>query len=266
MKHYALIGRPLGHSLSQHLFEEAVPADVADYRLCELPSLDGLRRWVEAEGISGFNVTSPYKEAILPHLDALDPVAEAIGAVNCVNVDDGRLVGHNTDAPAFQQTLEEALTPFTSHLSPLTSHLSPSAVILGTGGAARAVAYALSQMGIPYTFVSRHPERLKVKGEKLKVIGYAELSTFNFQLSTFLPASQALSTAESKYNPAKNFQLLINATPVGTWPNVDASPLPPNFQFSIFNFQLVYDLIYNPSPTRLIREAAACGVATKDGS
>ena len=103
-------------------------------------------------------------------------------------------------------------------------------------------------MGIPYTFVSRHPERLKVKGEELKVIGYAELSTFNFQLSTF------------------NFQLLINATPVGTWPNVDASPLPPNFQFSIFNFQFVYDLIYNPSPTRLMREAAACGVATKDGS
>ena len=151
MKHYALIGNPLGHSWSQRLFEEALPPDVADYRLCALPSLDGLRQWVAKADISGFNVTSPYKEAILPHLDALSPVAEAIGAVNCVKVDGNRLIGYNTDAPAFRHTLEEALTH--SNINTLTH-----SIILGTGGAARAVAYTLDQMGITYTFVSRHPE------------------------------------------------------------------------------------------------------------
>ncbi len=238
MKHYALIGKPLGHSWSQRLFEEAVPADVADYRLFELPSLDGLRQWVTDNDISGFNVTAPYKEAILPYLDTLTSEAKEISAVNCVKVVEGKLIGYNTDAPAFQQTLGK-------HLSPLTSHLSPSALILGTGGAARAVAHALSQMGIDYTFVSRHPERLKVKGERLKVISYAELTDFTSHLSPFT--------------------LLINATPVGTWPNVDDSPLPPNFQFSIFNFQLVYDLIYNPSPTLLMRQAAERGAKVVDG-
>lgn len=229
MKHYALIGRPLGHSLSQRLFEEAVPADVADYRLCELPSLDGLRRWVEAEGISGFNVTSPYKEAILPHLDALDPVAEAIGAVNCVNVDDGRLVGHNTDAPAFRQSLEN------------TGWQVQQAFVLGTGGAARAVAYALDRMHIPYRFVSRHPYRHP------DAISYSQLT----QLAQ--PHSHTASL------------LIVNATPVGMYPNVDESPL----DLSSFNFPLsnvhVYDLTYNPSPTRLMSDAASRGATVKDG-
>ena len=238
MKHYALIGKPLGHSWSQRLFEETVPADVADYRLCELPSLDGLQRWVVDNDISGFNVTAPYKEAILPYLDAMSPEAKEIGAVNCVKVVDGKLIGYNTDAPAFRHTLKDTLTH--SHINTLTH-----SYILGTGGAARAVAYALGQMGIDYTFVSRHPERIKVKGKRLKVISYAELTDFTSQLSPFT--------------------LLINATPVGTWPNVDASPLPPNFQFSIFNFQLVYDLIYNPSPTLLMRQAAERGAKVVDG-
>ncbi len=249
MKHFALIGQPLGHSYSQLLFEEAVPGHIADYRMHEISSLGGLRRWIDESDISGFNVTIPYKEAILPLLDTLSPEAKAIGAVNCVKVSNGRLMGYNTDAPAFRQTLEETLSSL--HLPLSTIH---SALILGTGGAARAVAYALSQMGIKYTFVSRHPE------EHDNAIGYK-----SFQLSTFLPASQALSTAESKYNPAKNFQLLVNATPVGMYPNTDASPWPSEFQLPSFNFQLCYDLIYNPSPTLLMRQAAAKGAKVVDG-
>ena len=153
MKHYALIGNPLGHSWSQRLFEEAVPHDMADYQLCEMTSLDGLRQWVSDNDISGFNVTLPYKEAILPYLDTLTSEAKEIGAVNCVKVMDGKLIGYNTDAPAFRHTLEDTLSTLHSPLSTLHS-----AFILGTGGAARAVAYALSQIGINYTFVSRHPE------------------------------------------------------------------------------------------------------------
>ena len=227
MKRYALIGKRLGHSYSQRWFEGLFARlGLMDhtYTLQEMASLDGLREWVRREGICGFNVTVPYKQEVLRYLDAVDETAAAIGAVNCVTVEGGRLVGHNTDAPAFRQSLEN------------TGWQVKQAFILGTGGAARAVAYALKQMGIPFMFVSRNPV-----GENQ--IGYYQLSTFNLQLST----------------------LLVNATPVGMYPNVDAMPLPENFQFSIFNFQFLFDLIYNPSPTRLMHEVATHGAQTKDG-
>lgn len=235
MKHYALIGKPLGHSWSQRLFEEAVPAYVADYRLCELPSLDGLRQWVVDNNISGFNVTAPYKEAILPHLNALAPEAATIGAVNCVKVVESRLIGYNTDAPAFRHTLEDILTH--SHINTLTHSF-----ILGTGGAARAVAHALSQMDINHTFVSRTPERHP------NSIGY----------------NQIIQAIKQSYNQAI---LLVNATPVGTWPDVDATPLDLTHAFthSRIHTLLLYDLIYNPSPTLLIRQASERGAKVVDG-
>lgn len=225
MKRFALIGRRLGHSYSQQWFEGLFARlGLADhvYTLCEMPSLEGLREWVESEGISGFNVTVPYKQEILPCLDALDETADAIGAVNCVTVEDGRLVGHNTDAGAFRRSLENTGWPVRQ------------AFILGTGGAARAVAFALRQMEIPYQLVSRHPH-----GENQT--GYEELSTRHSPLPT----------------------LLVNATPVGMFPDVDGTPLPDlNLHFSTFN---LYDLTYNPSPTRLMRDAMARGARVKDG-
>ena len=255
MKHFALIGRTLTHSLSKEYFDAQHFAD-ADYTLCPMPSLNGLRRWVEEKGICGFNVTVPYKQAIIPHLDALSPEAEAIGAVNCVVVDDGRLIGHNTDAPAFRRTLETLLN---------TKHLTPaSAFILGTGGAAHAVAYALGQLGISYRFVSRTPERYP------NAIGYNQLPTIHYPLPT----------------------LIVNATPVGMYPDIDSTPLAAfSGQLSVGSSLsgsspkleegdpsaarveecvspfpvLVYDLVYNPSPTLLMRQAAALGAHTKDG-
>ena len=232
MKHFALIGRTLTHSLSKEYFDAQHFAD-ADYTLCPMPSLNGLRRWVEEKGICGFNVTVPYKQAVIPHLDALSPEAEAIGAVNCVVVDDGRLIGHNTDAPAFRRTLETLLN---------TKHLTPSsAFILGTGGAARAVAYALGQLGISYRFVSRTPERYP------NAIGYNQLPTIHYPLPT----------------------LIVNATPVGMYPDVDSTPLsltsPSLPSHTPLTSLFVYDLVYNPSPTLLMRQAAALGAHTKDG-
>lgn len=225
MKRFALIGRRLGHSYSQQWFEGLFARlGLVDhvYTLCEMPSLEGLREWVENEGICGFNVTVPYKQEILPCLDALDETADAIGAVNCVTVEDGRLLGHNTDAGAFRQSLENTGWPVRQ------------AFILGTGGAARAVAFALLQMEIPYQFVSRHPH-----GENQ--MDYEELATRHSPLPT----------------------LLVNATPVGMFPDVDGTPLPDfNFQFPTFN---LYDLTYNPSPTRLMRDAMARGARVKDG-
>lgn len=223
MEHYALIGRTLAHSYSKQLFDVQGFSD-ADYNLHAMPSLEGLRQWVLTEGIDGFNVTNPYKRAVMPLLDEVSPEARAIGAVNCVCVEGGHLTGHNTDAPAFLHTME-GQSAFSQ------------AFILGTGGAARAVACALGQMGIPCTFVSRTPELHP------GAIGYSQLSTLNPQPST----------------------LIVNATPVGTSPDVDRSPLDLSaFHFPLSSF-LFYDLVYNPSPTLLMRQAAAAGATTCDG-
>lgn len=222
MHHYALIGRRLGHSYSQRWFEakfKSLGLTDCFYRLHEMESLDDLRGWVEREGIEGFNVTVPFKQEIIPLLDGLDETAAAIGAVNCVTVRQGRLVGHNTDAPAFRDTLP--------------SEGFSEAYILGTGGAASAVGYALGQVGVPFLFVSRNP-----KGSNQ--IGYAQLAARRFSRPV----------------------LFVNATPLGMYPDVDSTPLPA-FHFSPEIF--VYDLTYNPSPTRLMREAAACGATVKDG-
>lgn len=226
MKHYALIGKTLTHSYSKSLFEGQQFPD-ADYRLCPMPSLEGLRQWVKDEQIDGFNVTIPYKQDILPLLDHLSPEAQSIGAVNCVVVEEGKLAGHNTDAPAFRQSLESL-------------HCSLSAaLILGTGGAAHAVAYALDQLAIPYHFVSRHPERHP------NAIGYDALSAFE----------------------DFHYSLIVNATPVGMYPDVDRTPLDLTQTFKHSNIQTValYDLVYNPSPSMLLRQAAARGAKTKDG-
>ncbi len=187
------------------------------YQLHEMPSLSGLQQWVEEANISGFNVTIPYKQDIIPLLDELSSEAKAIGAVNCVCVNDGRLIGHNTDAPAFRETLP----PFTTH---------PSSIILGTGGAARAVGYALESLGVEHVFVSRTPH----DGS----ISYDEAAT--------LPP---------------RFNMLVNATPVGMWPSVDTCP----WTADLRRFKYVYDLIYNPSPTLLMQRAAATGATVTDG-
>lgn len=250
MKRFALIGRKLGHSYSQRWFEELfarLELEDHSYRLVEMPSLEGFRHWVQEEHINGFNVTVPYKQEIIPYLDELDDSAAAIGAVNCVTVERGRLTGHNTDAPAFLQTLEETLLQSCNQtfkqscpqaIKQSRNHAITQSFILGTGGAAHAVAFALEQLGIPYRFVSRHPE------QHPNAIGYAQLSTLKEQSST----------------------LIVNATPVGMYPDIDATPLDLTHAFThslIHSF--FYDLIYNPSPTRLLREAAAAGARVKDG-
>ena len=220
MRRYGLIGEKLGHSLSQELFEAQGFKD-ARYGLYEMESLDGLRQWVEQEHINGFNVTIPYKQEIIPLLDAVDDTAAEIGAVNCVSVENGRLVGHNTDAPAFMATFVE---PFHG-----------TALLLGTGGAARAVAYALRQLSVDYVFVSRHPEAATMK----PVIGYDEITP--------------------------DYSMIINATPVGMYPDTESTPINLSPLTSHLSPCLVYDLIYNPSPTLLMRQAGLLGARVKNG-
>ena len=226
MHHFALIGHPLGHSLSKNLFDETF-AGRHDYVMLDIESLDGLRQVIKEHRLSGFNVTIPYKLKILPFLDRLTLEAEEVGAVNCVRIEsDGTLTGHNTDSEAFFDQLRMSCT-----------RLPKIALILGTGGAARAVASALRRMGIDYRFVSRNPS---IHQSITPIISYEE--------------AYAMTDAVS---------LIVNATPVGMAPISDKSPWDRPELFS--KKHLVYDLIYNPSPTRLMREAAAMGAMVKDG-
>ena len=227
MKKYGLIGKTLSHSRSPQWFAEMfVRRGVADaeYRLYEMDSVVNLRRWADDDGISGFNVTIPFKEAVVPQLDELDPAARCIGAVNCVARRGNRLVGYNTDAPAFAETLSPLLQPW-----------HREALVLGTGGAAKAVAYALQGMGIGCTMVSRSP-RLHAGA-----VSYA----------------QAVEMAPTHL-------IVVNATPVGMHPDTACSPWPENGV--IGPRHLCYDLIYNPSPTLFLQQAAEQGAATINGT
>lgn len=197
--------------------------DGASYRLFPLPALVGLREWVMREGLDGFNVTIPYKEAVIPFLDELSPEARAIGAVNCVHVMDGRLTGYNTDAPAFRETLLPHLKPWHTH-----------ALVLGTGGASKAVCHVLHQLGIVPTLVSRTPEAHP------KAVSYTEAARLT-----------------------ESHLLVINTTPVGMYPNVEATPWPRPDLWT--ERHLAYDLVYNPSPTRFLREASAQGAKAVGG-
>lgn len=218
------------------LFEERFGSGGLRYDLIELESLDGLRDEVERRGLDGFNVTIPYKTEILPLLDAVDDTARRIGAVNTVRVDRNsgamRLVGFNTDAPAFAESIGPLLRPH-----------HRKALILGTGGASRAVAYALETLGLDILFVSRQPAKA----------GHPALDSLRAKTVDYATA-YALATKRT---------VIVNTTPVGMFPNCSQSPwqrpdlLTPQ--------HLCFDLVYNPSPTRFLQEAALRGATTCDG-
>ncbi len=222
VKHFALIGRSLKHSLSKRLFDSQ-RFDGADYRMHEMESLAPLREWIVREEIAGFNVTNPFKQLVVEQLDELDVDARTVGAVNCVRVDGNRLIGYNTDAPAFYTTLPP---------------LQPDAMafILGTGGAAKAVAHALETKHIPYVMVSRQP-------------------ALHAGACSYDEARQAL-----QRHPRS---LLVNSTPVGTSPEVDSTPWP--WPETLHRGMVVYDLVYNPEETLLLHHAKAHGCLTING-
>lgn len=223
MPHFALIGKSLGHSFSKQYFDENFSVEGRDYsyRLLPMPSLAELGPAIERYQLSGFNVTIPYKEKILPLLDGISQEAHAIGAVNVVKCQGRQLIGFNTDAPAFGETIEPLLSPHHTE-----------ALILGNGGAAKAVRYALENRNIRCHIVSRNPGN--------GTIGYPE-------------ASEMLSRVF----------LVVNTTPVGTYPDVDQ--MPPIALDHVDSRHLCYDLIYNPSSTALMKAFAAQGAVAKGG-
>ncbi len=241
-----IIGWPVKHSLSPAMHNAAFVARGMDWAYVPLPvppqwvkdALLGLR----ALGFRGANVTVPHKERVMSHLDYIAPEAQAIGAVNTVVVEeDGRMWGTNTDADGFMNDL----------LAHEVQVEGKRVLVLGAGGAARAVVYALARAGARVTIANR-------------TLGRAvELAR---QIHTVLPGSSfrvVELTPESLKQEAETHALLVNATSVGMWPEVEASPWPPGIGFG--RIRVVYDLVYRPRHTRLLREAEAWGCRVIDG-
>ena len=217
MKQLGLIGRTLGHSFSAKYFAEKFEreglSEEFSYKLFELPEIGDVEGLiVENPNLIGFNVTIPYKEQIIPYLDDLSSEARAIGAVNCVKIlSDGRRVGYNTDVDGIRLTLDNLLSEAGV----------ASALVLGSGGASKAVRYVLGERGIKSLVVSRN----SASGD----ITYDELS--------------AEVMAANK--------LIINASPVGTYPRVEDAPTLPYHLLT--SEHKLFDLVYNPSVTRFMQ-------------
>ena len=224
MRHFGLIGRELGHSFSAKFFNGKFASEGidADYKLFELESIEELKHLLATTPLNGFNVTIPYKESIIPYLSELSTTAREVGAVNCVEVREGKLIGHNTDAAGIEASL---------HWLDLAE--GTKALVLGSGGASKATQYVLRKLGIEFKVVSRDASR----GD----ITYSELTPEVI--------------AEHK--------LIINATPVGMSPNVEAAP---QLDYEhIGSEHRVFDLVYNPAQTEFLRRAKEQGASTMGG-
>lgn len=227
---FGLIGYPLGHSFSMHYFtqrfaQEQIDAEYVNY---EMPTITELPKMIQARAmLKGLNVTIPYKEQVIPYLDALDP--DTAGRLNAVNVikiirdhDHYKLVGYNTD-----------LIGFTNSIKPLLTSSHQKALILGTGGASKAIFQGLEDLHLIPTFVSR--------SKKDGCLTYEELT----------PQIMATHT------------VIINCTPVGTYPNVAHCAKIP--YHCLTPNHLLYDLVYNPEETLFLRKGREQGAKTKNG-
>lgn len=267
-----LIGYPLGHSLSPRLHQAALEAAGLEgaYRLYpiapgegggELRELKELLGRVRGGEIQGLNVTIPHKQTVIPYLDELTPTARAIGAVNTIYRSDdtstplsagfSRLIGDNTDAPGFLADLRAFLDgrPETADRKASSSvSRSLSALVLGAGGSARAVVYALLQDGWNITIYARRPEQ-------------AEALATHF--SPFTNPSQSLTIKHSLFTIDHSPSLLVNTTPLGMTPHLDTSPWPADLPFP--EHAAVYDLVYNPRETKLVRDARTAGLPATTG-
>lgn len=237
-----LIGYPLGHSLSPKIHAAALKACnlQGDYSLFPIhpedkPALQALLARVRAGEITGLNVTIPHKQNVIEFMDELTPTAQAIGAVNTIYMRGDKLIGNNTDAPGFLSDLKR--------VSDSTFSIPHSALVLGAGGSARAVVYALLNDGWNVTIAARRIEQAQQLAD----------SFTNYQLPITNLADLSLST----------FQLIVNTTPLGMTPNTETSPLPENTVLSKNTF--VYDLVYNPRETKLVRGARTQGLNASTG-
>jgi len=221
MRHYGIIGFPLLHSFSAKYFSEKFAREHIDAEYALYPiGIEEFRLKIEdlLSSLDGFNVTMPYKQTIIPYLDRLDETAQAVGAVNVVH----QRVGYNTDCIGFMESMR-----------PLLRAEDKEALVLGTGGASKAVCYGLKQLGINPTLVSRTP--------KEGMLGYQDLT-------------KEVIEAHS---------IIVNSTPLGMLPNVDSCPEIP-YEW-ITARHLLFDCVYNPEKTLFLRKGKAQGARVRNG-
>ena len=229
MDKYGLIGYPLGHSFSRDFFNEKFRNEGidAEYVNFEIPDISRFPEILtENPDLRGLNVTIPYKEKIISYMDTLSEEARQIGAVNVVRVSERKgqtyLKGFNSDVIGFTRSIEPLLEP---------KH--KKALILGTGGASRAIRYGLEQLGLEYRLVSRTPRE--------GVWSYNQLTPETMQ----------------------EYTVIVNCTPVGMYPHPDACPPLP--YEAIGHDHLLYDLVYNPEETLFLRKGRGQGAIIKNG-
>src|SRR6266508_4407244 len=239
-----LIGFPLSHSLSPKIHTAALQSCglEGDYSLFAIypddkQSLEELLSRVRSGEIHGLNVTIPYKQNVIPFLDELTPTARSIGAVNTIYLHTDKLIGDNTDAQGFLLDLKKFLTTETQR------HGDLNALVLGAGGSARAVVYALVNDGWDVTIAARRMEQSQELALQFRKANAIEFNPRTFQRS--------------------NLQLIVNTTPVGMTPNSDQSPWPENLPFP--TDAVIYDLVYNPRETKLVRDAHVQGLNATTG-
>lgn len=229
MDRYGLIGYPLGHSFSVGYFNEKFQNEGidAEYVNFEIPQIDQLEEIIASNpNLLGLNVTIPYKEKVISFLDYVSPEARAIGAVNVISViHKGKSVtlkGYNSDVIGFTKSIEPMLEPF-----------HKKALILGTGGSSKAIAYGLKSLGIEYVHVSRYERPGTIKYDKI--------------------------TADDIHE----YNVIVNCTPCGMFPHTNECPLLPYEAMDSHN--LLYDLIYNPDETMFMHNGAKYGATVVNG-
>ena len=227
MKLYGLIGYPLGHSFSKQYFTQKFEKEnLADcfFELFPLIKINQLNNLIQSQlSLKGLCVTIPHKQSVIPFLNSISEEAKNIGAVNCIEILPEGLKGHNTDVVGFEQS-------FISYLKPHHS----KALVLGTGGASKAVQYVLGKLNIPFLPVSRVPA-----GNHC--IGYNKI---NKEL-------------------LEEYKIIINCTPLGMYPNEDAMPELPYKYLSPQHY--LYDLIYKPAETKFLQQGKQKGATIKNG-
>lgn len=224
MDQYGLIGYPLSHSFSPTYFNQKfkeLSLD-ADYTAYPLENIEQFCDLIQNKSFKGINVTIPYKESIIPYLDEVDPIAKAVGAVNTISFKNNKTIGYNTDASGFEKSLTKWL-PFEHKLN---------ALVLGNGGAAKAVIYVLNKLQINFKIVSRN---------HTSDVTYDNLVPEIFE----------------------NHLLIINTTPLGMYPDVQKCPDLPYYLLNEKYF--LYDLIYNPEKTLFLTEGLIRNSKIKNG-
>lgn len=226
MRQFGLIGYPLSHSFSKKYFTEKFAAaglHTCRYENYPITSIHGFSALVRSTPfLEGLNVTIPYKEQVIPFLSAASAVVKETGACNCIKIEGNTLIGHNTDVTGFEMSLRERLAPH-----------HKQALILGTGGAAKAVEYVLKKLGIHYRYVSRTRSVVN--------LSYEDVTADLLQAYT----------------------LIINTTPLGMYPNMEA--LPPLPYTSVGSSHYLFDLVYNPEKTLFLASGEKQGAVIKNG-